>query len=35
MDRLALDPGMQLLAPEWERLNDQVKICRGERLSTK
>ena len=22
-------PGMQLLAPEWERLNDGAKACRG------
>ena len=22
-------PGMRLLAPEWERLNDGVKACRG------
>lgn len=22
-------PAMQLLAPEWERLNDGAKICRG------
>lgn len=24
-------PAMQLLAPEWERLNDGAKACRGER----
>lgn len=25
------DAGMQLLAPEWQRLHEQVKTCRGER----
>lgn len=28
--READEPGMQLLAPEWDRLNRQVKTCRGE-----
>lgn len=25
------DYGMQLLAPEWERLDNQVRTCRGEK----
>ncbi len=25
------DPGMQILAPEWERLDNQVRVCRGEK----
>lgn len=29
------DPGMQLLAPEWQRLNDQVLTCRGEAPKTR
>lgn len=24
------DEGMQILAPEWERLDNQVRTCRGE-----
>ncbi len=24
------DYGMQILAPEWERLDNQVRTCRGE-----
>jgi hypothetical protein len=31
MTRHADEPGMQLLAPEWERLDRQVATCRGER----
>lgn len=28
------EPGMQLLAPEWERLNDGALICRGKKPAT-
>jgi hypothetical protein len=28
------DPGMQILAPEWERLDNQVRTCRGEKSRT-
>lgn len=30
LDMAAAEPGAQALGAEWERLNDQVKICRSE-----